>query len=312
MDSFIEKEARTVVKRWVMIHLSVCCLSLYFFQPKGVDAFYSWQNGPQSIQPEELYLNHELYQNRLRLIDIECGELYEVGKETSSTKSGPGIIKRYYLTSYAGAFVLVKRLDSRNSQISHLEGFVESIPSRVQRNVIKPLLKNDPGLEPLILPFMIDATDNAILYYLSYAILFVIGCFSFMGFLRQIFILGNVASRYPGIKALRAYGDPDRIINHIDTMYHKGSVTEYGDVLFIDGWAIHKTWFNVRLISLIDVILLRRIEDLFQRISSHRFNYTLATIKTGKGPTYRVLGSSSYIEDVLEKIAYLAPWARFD
>lgn len=180
--------------------------------------------------------------------------------------------------AYYFAMVLDRRLllvqTSDDKPADTLTGVLKPAPSDVQSEVIDDIVDEEPDLQGVFLPFILDTQDA---YrtggYIGLVVgipLLLVGAFNLLRFLQRSANPGA----HPLARALARYGDPVQVAMGIDMqMRNPAGQSKIGkSVTVTPGWLLRSTTFGLDVMRIEDIVL------VYKRVTQHRVNF----VPTGK------------------------------
>lgn len=197
------------------------------------------------------------------------------------------------------------------SQAIDLTGQLVEMPPDVRKIVITNHLAEDPELDRLIYPYLLDTTksrfDNPLPLLLG-CFFFLLGTFG----LGQGIHRGAVPESHPVMKALRRYGEPGNISIEIgQELRVEGDREKIGTTSVTSHWLIEMSWGKTSIVRLSDMLW------AYQKVVTRRVNF----IPTGKsyfvvvrdraGQTVEIPVRKDQPALALQSLERRAPWALY-
>jgi hypothetical protein len=215
-------------------------------------------------------------------------------------------IKAEYRILVAGDRLLVVRTDP-SSAGETFTGALETMPPSVYQQVVTPAIREEPRLQGMFLPAMLNANDYRVEGWWTIGI--VLPLLAFIGW--NLWKWQRRFSDYrfhPICWRMSWFGRADDVVQHIETSIQMNPLEKIGSAKIYGPWLFERSFFGLTCFHLPDVIW------AYQKVTKHSVNF----IPTGK--SFSVLlndrhGYSSEIqlskknsESFLGRILHQYPW----
>jgi hypothetical protein len=209
--------------------------------------FYNFFTGPQPIDEETLLTVEDPESLQQYYVTVDDVDAYDTGYQYITESYGNETIEH----SYTGALM--------------------PITGEIQREVIDDIYTDEPDLEGVFLPYMLDATDFRSPGYLGLAAAAVVLVLSLAGLFTALRRMSNPAT-HPAVKSLSRFGDANVVAQQIDVEM-ASEHPQVGNLHFTRNWLVHKQNASVEAMRYQDVVW------AYKKVTQHR-TYGVPTGKT--------------------------------
>lgn len=222
----------------------------------------------------------------------------------SRSDSGRETVEYYYHALFVGDRLLLVK--SKSSEIQNEQsGALRDLPPDVQTEVIAELEKEEPSLQGVFLPTMLDATNFYSGGFWGLAIAALIGLLSAWGLLVALRRLVNPQA-HPALRALDRFGSLETVTGEIDMEMAQPHQQVGKNIHLTNRWLV-----NAR--SSFSAMPYRDIVWCYKSVTQHRYN----GIPTGKtyaalvydrhGRNLSIPGKEREVDEILHSIVRLGP-----
>jgi hypothetical protein len=273
--------------------------------------FYNFFTGPQPIDEETLLTVEDPESLQQYYVTVDDVDAYDTGYQYITESYGNETIEHSYVLLDLDERWLLTRVggelaDPDNPESTYT-GALMPITGEIQREVIDDIYTDEPDLEGVFLPYMLDATDFRSPGYLGLAAAAVVLVLSLAGLFTALRRMSNPAT-HPAVKSLSRFGDANVVAQQIDVEM-ASEHPQVGNLHFTRNWLVHKQNASVEAMRYQDVVW------AYKKVTQHR-TYGVPTGKTYNihifdrhGKTITPTAKELQVDDALRGISQHAPWA---
>jgi hypothetical protein len=273
--------------------------------------FYNFFRGPQPIDAETLLTIEDPEALQQYYVTVEDMDAYDTGFQYVTENNGNESIDQSYLLLDLNERWLLTRVSGELADPDNLEstytGGLIPISDEIQREVVDVIYEDEPDLEGIFLPYMLDATDFRTPGYLGLIVAAVVLVLSLAGLFTTLRRMSNPAS-HPAVKSLSRFGDPNTVAQQIE-LEMASEHPQVGNLHFTRNWMVHKQSASMEAMRYRDVVW------AYKRVTQLR-TYGIPTGKTFNIHIFDRFGKSItpsakelQVDEALSGIAQRAPWA---
>lgn len=273
--------------------------------------FYNFFTGPQPIEAETLLEIENPETLQQYYVTIDDVDAYDTGFEYVTERNGNETIdKSYLLLDLTDRWLLVEvpgeLADPDNLPTTYTGGLIP-ISNEIQREVVDAIYDEEPDLEGVFLPYMLDATDFKTPGYIGLAIAAVV----LLGCLYGIFTAMRRMSNpdlHPAVKSLSRFGDASSVAQQIEVEMHSDH-PQVSNLHFTRNWLVHKQHASMEAMRYQDIVW------AYKKVTQRR-TYGVPTGKTFNihifdrhGKSITPVAKELEVDEALKGISQRAPWA---
>jgi hypothetical protein len=197
--------------------------------------------------------------------------------------------------------LLVRSPTVIDENITTYKGSIE-VPTSISKEVYDDILKEEPDLGELIMPWVLDTVDQSMPWFVgagAEAVLLLGGLFG----------LATVAGRrnpdnHPIMKRMARFGDVETVMDQIDNEMAMGEPAKVDKLQFTRSWTIYKTGNDLHFMRTSDIVW------AYKHITQTRYgkNYA-AYIWDRTGHMLNVGSSEKNVDQMIVAVLQRAPWA---
>jgi hypothetical protein len=266
--------------------------------------------GPFSTSSEQLDAVSDVEQAESYYVRVIGSKTIDTGIQqiTTTTRNGVKESERvsagYFAVLVGDRFLVVK---SPSSPSGTIEGELKSMPDQL-RSELSVSLGADRARQ-YIRPLLLDTEGFRYPGYWAIAAGLVL-LFCLFRYMRPAWILRQDISRSPIIQRVKEWGDPISLAIQIEGEYRQGVQYRSQGRRITENYVIHDSFFTFNVLRFQDLVW------AYKQVTQHSWNF----IPTGKsynavmvfyGGSATVSGSSTRVDELLQRTALKAPWAIF-
>ncbi len=269
--------------------------------------FYNFALGPFDLEQAKLLEAEKARDFFQYFVNIQGDEIYDTGFQYVTVHdSGYEEVDYYYYALEIGRnYLLVESPDVLEDP--NITGYIKSISSDIQEEMLDELIRDEPSLQDHFLPFMLKTNNFRTGGWVWIGISFVLGAISGLLLIVAFVQISNPAA-HPVMKNLKHFGDPKRIASEIDSELANSTMPSK-NLSFTENWLLYTKGMQFSATRYEDIIW------LYKKVTQHRTN----GIPTGKtysalvydqhGTIFTLPGKEQQVDELLMSIANRAPWA---
>lgn len=273
--------------------------------------FYNFFTGPHPIDAETLLEIEDPSTRQEYYVTIDDVDAYDTGFEYVTERGSTETVdKSYVLLDLTERWLLVEisgELDDPNNLPTSYTGGLVPISREIQREVIDAIYNDEPNLEGVFLPYMVDATDFKAPGYIGLAIAAVVLAGSLFGILTATRRMSN-PDLHPAVKSLSRFGDASSVAQQIEVEMHSEH-PQVGSLHFTRNWLVHKQHASLEAMRYQDLVW------AYKKVTQRR-TYGIPTGKTFNihifdrhGKSITPVAKELEVDEALRALSQRAPWA---
>ena len=285
------------------------CIGYLLLEGPGVTTLV--RHGALEISQAELLSENPMDELQSNFVQIRGEESFDIGQEIRERKkSGDTVEAIYSLMLLEDKALLIKRDPNEPEGQTIFQGSLKKIPNSVKRDILLSISKESPGLEEIILPFELDATDHQTVgkvFFLFGAILLIFSSWKLKQFVERYFDI----TLHPTFKLFEGYGEAREVADSINNeLFESSSVQTITSTLLTSNWIVQKRLFGLSVIRLYDLVWIYK-ETFIRRVYFvPLYWYSEVSIHDSYGDSLEFKGTKKDLEELLTQVLNKAPWVH--
>jgi len=309
MPNWLERMCQKAINHTIAFWMIVTLAALLVV---GVNYRYTrdFISGPFPISGEELDKVSDADQAEHFYIRVSGSKTIDTGIQqiTTTTRNGVKESERvsagYFAVLVGDRFLVVKSPSPPNGTV---EGELKPMPDQLRTEISSSF--GADKVQQYIRPLLLDTEGFRYPGYWAVAVGLVL-LFCLFRYLLPALTLRKDISRNPVIKRVRGWGDPVTLAVEIEEEYRKHVEYKSQGQRVTERYVIEDRFFHFNVLRFHDLVW------AYKKVTQHSVNF----IPTGKsysavmvfyGGSATVSGSSTQIDELLQKTALKSPWAIF-
>lgn len=230
----------------------------------------------------------------------------EVDKYTRKVKSET-VTANYVALVVDDRLLLVK--EDEVSTETQLTGALVPIPADVQSEFIDAVIKDEPDLEGVFMPMLLDTSGFRTPGYWGLGIglpLVLLALWNIIKGVRR----STAFEAHPVARALARFGQPDQVAAAIAAeVQNDPHGVKVGPIQITPSWLLRSTAYSLNVVHLSEIVW------AYQKVTQHSYNFVptgktyAVVLKQRNGKALEMSIKKKAVEPVMEAIHSRAPWA---
>lgn len=311
ITNFIEQRTRRTTRNLFIANVLLVG-AIVALVALNVRYLYNLASGPFTISREALLGISDVGERQEYYVTVNGDEVLDTGAQEVTSSSRGGIKTGERVTARYVAMLLTDRLLLVKAPVSDtgttVTGALVPIPQNVQREIVDPIVQDEPRLDGVFLSYMLDAGDFRSMGYLGLAIGAVLMLLALWNLTKAARRATNPEA-HPTYLALGAYGPVQAMVASVDAEAGSPSSTWVGKTLITPHWLVRTTLFGV------DVIRAEDIVWIYKKVTQRRVYFVpagkshAAVLWNKQGKPAELMGNEEQVTNILATVARQVPWA---
>lgn len=269
--------------------------------------FYNFAFGPFSIDNATLSKLTDPTGRLEYFVNVLADDVADSGfQRVTDYSNGKKVVEANFPVLLVGQKVLL--VETTATTLSNkYTGALKTIPEQVNNEVIQPLVTQVPELQPMFLPYMLNASNFRLPGIIGLAvgvpafILFVIG--AIIASIRT----GNPL-RNPTLKALDRFGEVEDVMDEVDAEMEAKHLT-IGGVHLLQNWVVLSSATRLQATKYTDVVWFYK-QIIANRVLGIPVKQSFAAVLFDRHAVKLVFtGKEAEVDEFLAELGRRAPWA---
>jgi hypothetical protein len=263
--------------------------------------------GPVSLSSDTLIAEADPASRSNYFVTLASDENIDTGIYKATTRRGAETDRDHYHVLRVGDKLLLARIDGDTADRDAVTqtGWLQTISSEEQREVIDDIISDYPDTAGLFLPAKLEVETNNNTFYMLLAGIAALGLFGLWMVFRWFSGQGNSVRAIA--KDLSRYGQPEQVLSQIEsemTPEHKGPS------ILTRNWLIRATQFNASARKLEDIVWAHRFTMTHKSygITTSKQHLVHAYDREGKRIEMPFGTKEALADAFMERLVDAAPW----
>jgi hypothetical protein len=310
MSNFIADNIRRMNRNLLIVNVVLVAIVLVAVTLSS-RYLYNVVAGPFGTERAELLALKDPDTLERYFVNVSGDEILDTGIQQVTTRTRNGVKTSESVSANYLALVIEDRLLLVKAGTSmtgtQYTGALVRMPAEEQREIIDDIVSQEPRLEDVFLPYMLDTEDFRTTGYVGMlvgALLLALGVFNLFRAVRRM----TAPDTHPLMRSLAAYGAPQSVAAGIDSEAGGAQVSRAGGALVTPHWLLKSAAFGMQVVALNDLAW------IYKKVTQQRTNFVAtgktyaAVLWTQQGHSTEITGKQDAIDQLLQAIDERVPW----